>query len=190
MITIATPDVLQSEAYISTVALYLIFGHSPKEEKVHLRLPPQWRDLWMEMSLFEREQNDAADRGTLRQLRNMIETCKPVAELPTLPEQNNAKQRSQRDQSDTREKSETRLIIGTVSTENMAQLWLSKSSSSRYREMLKSRVKLPIWNFKDQLLRAIEENQVVIVCGETGCGKSTQVCTSLSHAIIVSRMAK
>lgn len=178
MTTIATPDTLQSEAYISTVALYLLFGHSPKEEKAYLRLPPQWRDLWMEMTLFEREHNDTADRDSLRQLRNIIEACKSEAELSTFNEHSSAKKSSQRDQSDTTEKAETRLLSAAVLTENMTQKWLSKSSSSQYCEMLKSRVKLPIWNFKDQLLRAIESNQVVIVCGETGCGKSTQVCAS------------
>lgn len=32
-----------------------------------------------------------------------------------------------------------------------------------------------MWKFKDQVLQAIENEQCVIVCGETGCGKSTQV---------------
>ena len=41
--------------------------------------------------------------------------------------------------------------------------------------MLKSRMGLPIWSYKDELLTTIENHQVVIVCGETGCGKSTQV---------------
>ncbi|XP_042863704.1 3'-5' RNA helicase YTHDC2-like [Penaeus japonicus] len=35
--------------------------------------------------------------------------------------------------------------------------------------------KLPIWNMKDQLLAAIHHNQVILVCGETGSGKTTQV---------------
>lgn len=31
-----------------------------------------------------------------------------------------------------------------------------------------SRMQLPMWNFKSQVLQAIATNQVVIVCGETG----------------------
>ncbi|RXG71364.1 putative ATP-dependent RNA helicase YTHDC2 [Armadillidium vulgare] len=35
--------------------------------------------------------------------------------------------------------------------------------------------KLPVWNMKDQLLNAINHNQVILVRGETGSGKTTQV---------------
>ena len=34
---------------------------------------------------------------------------------------------------------------------------------------------LPVREFKDAILRAVEENQVVLVAGSTGCGKTTQV---------------
>ncbi len=42
--------------------------------------------------------------------------------------------------------------------------------------MLKSRAALPMAAVKDQLLSKIKENEVVVVGGETGCGKTTQVC--------------
>lgn len=35
--------------------------------------------------------------------------------------------------------------------------------------------KLPIFRKKDQIMDAITKNQFVLVTGETGCGKSTQV---------------
>ncbi|XP_076053319.1 3'-5' RNA helicase YTHDC2-like isoform X3 [Oratosquilla oratoria] len=35
--------------------------------------------------------------------------------------------------------------------------------------------KLPIWAMRDQLLPAIHHHQVILVCGETGSGKTTQV---------------
>jgi len=34
---------------------------------------------------------------------------------------------------------------------------------------------LPIWQYKEEILEMIKANQVVIVAGDTGCGKSTQV---------------
>jgi ATP-dependent RNA helicase DHX29 len=30
------------------------------------------------------------------------------------------------------------------------------------------RMQLPIWHFKQQVLEAVEREQVVIICGETG----------------------
>lgn len=46
MTSISTPDASQSESYAATVALFLIFSTSVREEKVFLRLPPVWRELW------------------------------------------------------------------------------------------------------------------------------------------------
>lgn len=37
------------------------------------------------------------------------------------------------------------------------------------------RQSLPIWKESDQILRCIDENQVVLISGDTGCGKTTQV---------------
>ncbi|KAG0001580.1 hypothetical protein BGZ79_004460 [Entomortierella chlamydospora] len=44
-----------------------------------------------------------------------------------------------------------------------------------FQALQMARAKLPAWSFKDQLVKAVKENPVVIVCGETGCGKTTQV---------------
>ena len=45
----------------------------------------------------------------------------------------------------------------------------------RKRELEEERKKLPIWSAREPLLKMIEENQVTILLGETGCGKSTQL---------------
>ncbi|KAF8025211.1 hypothetical protein BT93_F2144 [Corymbia citriodora subsp. variegata] len=43
------------------------------------------------------------------------------------------------------------------------------------QKMLEFRRSLPAYKEKDTLLKAISENQVVVVSGETGCGKTTQL---------------
>ncbi|KAL6957771.1 RNA helicase [Sarracenia purpurea var. burkii] len=43
------------------------------------------------------------------------------------------------------------------------------------RKMLEFRRGLPAYKEKDALLMAISQNQVVIISGETGCGKTTQI---------------
>ena len=47
------------------------------------------------------------------------------------------------------------------------------------QQMLQQRTQLPVGGYKSALLKAIRENQVVIVRGATGCGKTTQVCGTL-----------
>eukprot|EP00261_Vitis_vinifera_P033395 XP_019074638.1 PREDICTED: DExH-box ATP-dependent RNA helicase DExH5, mitochondrial isoform X3 [Vitis vinifera] len=55
---------------------------------------------------------------------------------------------------------------------NQQQAW---QESTEGRKMLEFRGSLPASKEKDALLTAISGNQVVIVSGETGCGKTTQI---------------
>merc|ERR1712226_1588343 len=51
----------------------------------------------------------------------------------------------------------------------------SNPNNQRYQQMLKARQKLPAYKMQHELLKAIDENQVCLISGETGCGKTTQV---------------
>lgn len=41
--------------------------------------------------------------------------------------------------------------------------------------LTRARQKLPIWNMQEEIIELINNNQVVIISGDTGCGKTTQV---------------
>jgi hypothetical protein len=43
------------------------------------------------------------------------------------------------------------------------------------QELLPFRQALPIWSLRDDIVSLISSNQVVLVCGDTGSGKTTQV---------------
>ncbi|XP_026171488.1 ATP-dependent DNA/RNA helicase DHX36 [Mastacembelus armatus] len=51
----------------------------------------------------------------------------------------------------------------------------SKKSDPKYGEMLKFRKKLPSFAKEEELVQLINSNRVLVVSGETGCGKTTQV---------------
>jgi len=53
--------------------------------------------------------------------------------------------------------------------------------------MVNERGQLPIADSHDEILDAIQKNQVVLIRGETGSGKTTQVCTH--HPMITSNNA-
>ncbi|KAM5570489.1 DExH-box ATP-dependent RNA helicase DExH3 [Rosa sericea] len=55
---------------------------------------------------------------------------------------------------------------------NKQQEW---QESIEGQKMLELRRSLPAYKEKDSLLKAISENQVIVVSGETGCGKTTQL---------------
>ena len=46
--------------------------------------------------------------------------------------------------------------------------------SDRFKSTLSKRMKLPSYSFKRQILDLVLKNQIIIISGETGCGKSTQ----------------
>ncbi|KAI4874272.1 hypothetical protein NFI96_028451, partial [Prochilodus magdalenae] len=50
-----------------------------------------------------------------------------------------------------------------------------KPSSRRYSSMQQQRCKLPVWEEKKNILETLAKNQVLVVSGMTGCGKTTQI---------------
>ena len=51
----------------------------------------------------------------------------------------------------------------------------STPNFSAVTNLTNARKKLPIWNMQDEIIELISNNQVVIISGDTGCGKTTQV---------------
>uniref|UniRef100_H2ZFU6 RNA helicase n=1 Tax=Ciona savignyi TaxID=51511 RepID=H2ZFU6_CIOSA len=50
-----------------------------------------------------------------------------------------------------------------------------KQSFSKLKKLKSEQANLPIANFKEKIVQSVKESQVVIIAGDTGCGKSTQV---------------
>mgnify|MGYP002803825931 CR=1 FL=1 len=67
-----------------------------------------------------------------------------------------------------------------VKDDEEANEWLkknliSKKSYQTYQKMQEFRKNLPSYQMKDKIVELISLNQVVVISGETGCGKTTQV---------------
>ncbi|KAF5401062.1 Pre mRNA splicing factor ATP dependent [Paragonimus heterotremus] len=50
-----------------------------------------------------------------------------------------------------------------------------KPFSARYFELFRKRIRLPVWEYKENFFKVISENQVTVLVGETGSGKTTQI---------------
>ena len=48
--------------------------------------------------------------------------------------------------------------------------------SPKFQQTLATRMKLPIYCIKEQVINLIRDHSVLIIKGSTGCGKTTQVC--------------
>ncbi|KAJ9134650.1 DEAD/DEAH box helicase [Pleurostoma richardsiae] len=55
-----------------------------------------------------------------------------------------------------------------------AQEWAARQENPSYQKMMAQRKKLPAWQVQEDVVRVVTENQVTIISGETGSGKSTQ----------------
>ncbi|CAH0059275.1 unnamed protein product [Clonostachys solani] len=177
MTRISTPDSKQSEAYAATAALFHIFSNNPKEEKVNLRLPSAWRDLWLEFTEAKKTHLDTQDRLVVKDLRDLVRERKNQELEDGVILTNAFRGRGgTKNLSDSGDNgSQDRSKQHTANVDVYKKIWSDKSNTQKYQAMLKSRMQLPMWHFRERVLGAVDSNQVVIVCGETGCGKSTQV---------------
>lgn len=60
--------------------------------------------------------------------------------------------------------------------------WTGHPYSQRYYTILATRRNLPVYQFKAELIQAVQQNQFVVVEGETGSGKTTQIPQFLVEA--------
>lgn len=58
---------------------------------------------------------------------------------------------------------------------NLINRWTGRPYSQRYYEILEKRKTLPVWQQKEEFFQALKANQSLILVGETGSGKTTQV---------------
>ena len=52
--------------------------------------------------------------------------------------------------------------------------FLQKEKFNKLKKLRESQANLPIAEFRNEILEKVAQNKVVIVAGDTGCGKSTQ----------------
>ena len=58
----------------------------------------------------------------------------------------------------------------------LVSVWQAISDWAKSKTLQQQRQFLPVFDCREELLQVIRENQVVVVVGETGSGKTTQVC--------------
>ncbi|KAI6779489.1 ATP-dependent RNA helicase-like protein [Emericellopsis cladophorae] len=177
MVGVATPDASQSEAYVATAAAAHIFSGNTREEKVGMRLPPAWRDLFQEQVNAKRDHLQAQDREVVRDLRALVRERRDQELEDGVILQGAFRGRGAgKTAQDSSDNAHTdRAKSSNANADLYRKIWADKSSTAKFQQMLQGRMQLPMWGFKNQVLQAVDQNQVVIVCGETGCGKSTQV---------------
>lgn len=60
--------------------------------------------------------------------------------------------------------------------------FMQKEKFNKLMKIRKNQESLPVAKMRDEIVKAVKDNQVVLIAGDTGCGKSTQVPQYLYHA--------
>jgi ATP-dependent RNA helicase DHX29 len=176
MTNVGTPDSQQSESFVSTAALFYLFSSSPKEEKSHLKLGASWRELWTELMEFCKDFHDAEDRATVKLVRKVLQTKLEREEEDgiVLSVAIRGREPFSRNGSSTPSPA-PKMKAGSSSFASAKRLWEHRIHSANYDRMLPGRMHLPIYAFRETALEIISNSPITILCGETGCGKSTQL---------------
>ncbi|RKP07362.1 P-loop containing nucleoside triphosphate hydrolase protein, partial [Thamnocephalis sphaerospora] len=61
------------------------------------------------------------------------------------------------------------------SARTMREMFQARTAWPAYKKMLAQRQQLPAYGFREQIISEIRDNPVVLLVGDTGCGKTTQV---------------
>lgn len=170
---VATAAAQQAEAFVSTLALFLLFPPRSKEGKSYMRLPAVWRDLWTEFSDIRKLQEDEADKQTVKDLRKLVRENKYSFEDDLVLSDNFRRRNGASVKPGTPVKGPGREELGP--DDRLRKIWAGKSSTPSFQRMAQGRKNLPIWNFREEILASLDMHRALIICSETGSGKSTQV---------------
>lgn len=55
----------------------------------------------------------------------------------------------------------------------------------KYKQMLEFRQKLPSFQHREEIVESVKRNKVVLIAGNTGCGKTTQVAQYILNSALL-----
>lgn len=193
-----TPEVLcfsvrEAEHVGSTLLLY----HLCKGQPIYQLLPPPYRDLWLEWAETEKQLKKEAQEINNKPRDQLV--TKLLKELKLVPTQRSRSSNNLNadnddddvcddwytaDVDDATEHDATENINKSKKTivkpklkprQELKALLLEKLQTSQYQKLLIQRESLPVYNYKNDILAQIDRSKVVVIAGETGSGKSTQI---------------
>ncbi|KAG0229491.1 ATP-dependent RNA helicase dhx29, partial [Mortierella sp. GBA43] len=157
----------EADNYAATLMLYELTSLP-----MYRQLPPTYRDLWLER-IYRKENAELLAKKAIDGDRlSFIKAL--TARLPSresVVTQEESKQFQGHQQFVNRKKKN----VVTPAGRTLRDIWNRRTDMPHYKILLEKRKELPMYQFREQFLTMIAKHQVVIVSGETGCGKSTQV---------------
>ncbi|ETS63820.1 hypothetical protein PaG_02139 [Moesziomyces aphidis] len=188
--TVGCATQLQADDFVATVALFCI----DRDKSVQRALPPGYREWWEELTALQKDERDRKSRTRFQRVRDVVrvrmdEATAAKKAKAKLPVNGNTAATEQTElgelsSASAPQPSETR-------AKEIADYFSNRVASPSYQKMLPGRQSLPIANHRQEILDLVENNQIFVLSGETGCGKSTQVpAYILEHCMSQGRNCK
>ena len=132
-----------------------------------MRLAPCFRDWWLIKLDEENAVKEAASVQTLRDslIEGLLIDAQKLSKAREVAYTADAQKPA----------STTKLSDDTVLAKVLQARYLDRVASPRYQSMKAKRQELPVAAFRSEILQIIRKSRVTIICGATGCGKTTQV---------------
>ncbi|KAF8337940.1 P-loop containing nucleoside triphosphate hydrolase protein [Cantharellus anzutake] len=171
-------DHIQAEHFISVVALHglsfdsppgFAVGNTANNTSNTRGFPPVFRDLWNELENRRKSEYERTNRAIWATLRNLLGSRISTPGTTKDPKSVKPSAITIEANLDVRPRSLE------LYSDQLAMSFMTRQMSQSYQEMLAHRNTLPIAAYRGQILSTLEYAQVMVLSGETGCGKSTQV---------------
>lgn len=180
----------QAEDFVSVICLRRLYG---KNSQIYFKMPLPFRELWKNMTtktkeneekrlINEAENNNLAIAvklrafyGRVHELERVLTSvqCMTTVTRQSLSEEEN-KANVLNIEISTREYAEAIEKLRTHA--RISQLYEERVNANKgYHSFLAARQELPVWDYKKEIQRTIRDNDVTVVCGATGSGKTTQI---------------
>jgi len=175
---VGCPDQKMARDYVSVLALYDLVESGLTNTPVEKYLSASFRLVWDELEAQKKERSDQKARLEMRLLTSILDE---KMELASQKKSVRPRLTNEHEGPNVEPHDESREVDGPAPPSRasdpigLRDEWLKRAGSAAYKRMSDQRNQLPIASYRKTILETLENNQVVVLCGETGCGKSTQV---------------
>ncbi|XP_017345431.1 ATP-dependent RNA helicase DHX29 [Ictalurus punctatus] len=186
--TILTEDSMQAQHLGATLALYNL----AKGQSVHQLLPPPYRDVWLEWRDGE-QQHEELTRSAINKPRDQfisrllaqVKQHRPRSEpCPIESGPSHCTEDSWEALADAEEEEKEDEEKEKEEEEKSRSLFLQLRGSELAHRLLAERQRLPVFQHRVRVLEALQRHRVVVIAGETGSGKSTQIPQFILEAVL------
>ncbi|KAG0380585.1 ATP-dependent RNA helicase dhx29 [Mortierella sp. AD032] len=171
-------NMTEAENYVATKMLYDL---TPLP--LYRSLPPTYRDLWLEWI----DEKESAGRMAKKAIDgDRLSFIKALT--AKMPQRGSQGAQGSVDEVETQSQDEEsgldKEVVITPAGKALQENWKQRLKRPNHIKLFEKRKDLPIYQFRNHLLTLLTSNQVLIVSGETGCGKSTQVPQYLAEFML------